>query len=261
MTTATWRADVDLLAGWVLRDRRLLDRLAKHLHSDEVKILEAVIRSKGDPKTLAEGIGPVAIAKLMARGATIPERYREPAQRAWKIMRTPLKAAWRPPAKPTPQKLAQLFLDRYATKLAKLNTDAKAATNAVSTAAEGLRTVNAATDLAKLAKDLQTEVAELEALAKGCHHERGDAKQWCAHAHELLQESAKTYELVRNLANNMKAVAQQLEEVAARLNEWVEAPPVERAATAEAMAERMKAALDATASMHDEFLGLVFGDG
>lgn len=256
----TWRSDVALLCDMAEKDKRLLDRLGKHLRAEEKEILEAIVRSHGDPKSLAEQLGPIAIARLKARGVSVPQRVREPAAQAWKILQVPLKMAWRPPAKPTPQKLAQAFLDNYGARLATLSTDAKAVDKAVGTLAECLRSVGATKDLLGLAQSLQSEVKKLEAVATSCTHAHHDAGKWATDCAQLTRESAQTLQMVRSLGERLNAMGDQLDELAGSVREWVEAKPIDRAKRAEAMAVRMKAASDVVASMREDFLAAVFGN-
>jgi hypothetical protein len=258
ITTGTWAEDVELLLRWTERDEKALEKARAKLTEEERAVIDAVVETRGEPRALAERLGPIVLAKLKARGIRPPERLREPAAKAWNAVKTPLKLAWRPPAKADPAKLAEAFADRYSARLETLTKEGAAAAHAAATLAEGLRAAGATKELLAAATELQVHVQQLRSAATSCVHPEGDRTRWLADVANLAREATEMVDLAQRLGTGLRGLHEQADALAASLREWVDAPPRERAARAESMAVRVRAARDAAIAMHEDFLGLIF---
>lgn len=258
MSAVDWREEVEELAEWAANDPRALDSLGKVLSEEERRILAAVLSSKGDPKALADVLGPLAVARLRGYGERIPERLRRPATKAWTVLREPLKAAWRPPTKLSTEQLAEAFLRRYSARLDELSDVTDEAAAAAAAAAATLRAVGSTKALVNAGTQLQAEIEALRSAVEACAHEPKDRSALVARAAEAEQRARSFIESVRALQSQITDLAKQVDELTDALRAWSELPPRDRAVRAEAMAQRVQAAYDVTLDLREQFLAAVF---
>lgn len=256
MTDETWRADVERILAWTRADQRFLQRVGARLGPDERTALAAVVETRGDPAALAQRLSPLLLAKLRIRQAALPPRVRQPADAALKVLENALTEGWKPP---DAQQLAESFTERYAASLESLTGAASAAAAKAKALSGALKSLSESKELLGAVEALREQAGELQAAATACTHPEDDRTAWLERARELLREAADTIETLKSLRSRATELAKRSEQIAAALREWIEAPAKERAARAEAMATRVRAAADAAMGMYEQFAATLLG--
>jgi hypothetical protein len=255
VTASTWNNDVEQLLTWAKADERFIARVGARLGEDERAVLQAIVTTRGDLKSMVQQLGPLALAKLRAR-VHVPDRFRGGANRAWKILEVPLKQSWSPQ---NPEALAQEFFGRYGAKVETLTGEATRAAVAAKAVATTLKAFAGTKDLVKAAAQLSAQADRLEASVSRCiHHERAERAAWLGTSGSITHEGIQTVESVRAMTARAKEYAQHIESIARSLDDWTKASVGERAATAPAMAEYVRAAAQAAAEMQEKFLDALF---
>lgn len=241
--------DLERVLGWASADERFLDRASAGLDEDRAEMLKAIVETRGDVVALSRRLAPEVLERLRAHA---PKR----TATALDLLGTPLARAWSTPEGASVEQIAQRFLERYGARLEDLTGTVGKGAAAAKTAANTMQTISASKELLAAAASLEQQVKEVTAAAEACTHPEDAVPDRSDQGRVVAREGLETVDAARKLTSTARQLRARCDAVARGLSAWAEAPPAERASTAETMALHLRAAATVVADMREEIAEL-----
>lgn len=235
--------DLERVLDWTTKDEQFLDRVTAQMDPDRRAVLKAIVETRGNPAALAQSVAPEVLERVRAR---LPQPVAVLAQ--------PLAKTWTLPADLSADQVAQQFLERYGVRLEELTGHATKAAAAARTAAGAIGGARAAGDAREALSSLESALSEMTAAVTECTHPEGAS--WKAEIAGVAREGADVVDAATKLRSLVGAFKSNLQAIERAFQSWADAPPAERATTAESMAKHVRAASAVVTDMKEQIAAL-----